>query len=333
MRILTDIVINQSPRWGKETEYINSNHHFNLKYVKKYEGILRPILETLEIIKHARIYDVVITGNIKTAQFIGFLKKLFKLDKPKHIVLELMLDEEKNTIPWKLKKIFQGAAFGGVDVIFVSSTYEVEKYTQRFSLPQGRVRFLPFHTDIIEPRMVAGTEDFILSVGKTGRDYTTLASAVKDIDTKVVVVSDAESIKGIKFSPNVEVLSDIPYHQYLNLLERCRIVVVPLKKLVKSTGQVVILEAMGLGKPVIATLTTGTVDYIKDGVNGLLVPVEDSEALRSGIKRLVSDPELLNNIASNALKSVRENYTFDMYTSRILETAKEIAGDEDNNEK
>ncbi len=332
MRILTDIKIDQSPQWGRETEYLNQDTRLNLLFPHKIKELLYPVLETLQLIGQAKRSDVVITGNIKAAQLFGFYRKTFRIDKPKHIVLELMLDEERGTNLWKMKRIFQQAAFNSVDVIFVSSKHEVEIYSKRFVLPKGRVRFLPFHTDIIEPRMVEGTEDFILSAGRTGRDYATLASAVKHINKKVVIVSDSESIKGITFSPNVEVMCNIPYSHYLDLLHRCRIVVVPLKKLVKSTGQVVILEAMGLGKPVIATTATGTVDYIKDGTNGLLVPIEDPNALKAGILRLYDNIKLYDKIASNALGSVRKNHTFDIYTTRILRTAYEIAGKEYSSE-
>jgi glycosyltransferase involved in cell wall biosynthesis len=328
MRILTDILIKQSPQWGKETEYLNKNNKLALKFPFKIKELLIPILETIQIIKRAKRFDVIVTGNIKAAQLFGLFRRIFRIDRPKHIVLELMLDEEQDTIFWRVKRNIQRAAFSKIDVIFVSSTHEIDIYSSRFTLPKGCVRFLPFHTNIIEPGIVEGTEDFILSAGRTGRDYTTLAAAVKDIDQKVVIVSDSESVKNITFSSNVEVLCNIPYSHYLDLLHRCRIIVVPLRKLVKSTGQVVVLEAMGLGKPVITTSTIGTVDYITDGTNGLLVPVEDPEALKSAILRLYNDIELYNKIASNALESVRENYTFDIYTSRILRTAYEIAGDD-----
>ena len=140
----------------------------------------------------------------------------------------------------------------------------------------------------------------------------------------MIIVSDRYSIENIKFPPNVELMTDIPYEKYIDLMTNCRFVVVPLKRLVKSTGQVVILEAMGLGKPVIATRTTGTVDYIQHGVNGLLCPPGDAGALSMEIVKLSNDKILFNKIAANALESVMREHTFEVYVDRVLKAATEI---------
>lgn len=50
------------------------------------------------------------------------------------------------------------------------------------------------------------------------------------------------------------------------------------------------IEANAYGKPVIGTLDCGAEDAIDDGVNGLLVPQRDADALSSAILRLLDDP-------------------------------------------
>jgi glycosyltransferase involved in cell wall biosynthesis len=329
IRILTDIQIEQSPQWGEKTEYlkgVNPNNILITRMSQRMQAVLLPFLEWFQIVKQAKKYDVVITANIKAAQLFGLYKEIFRLQSPKHIVLELMLDEEKDTFMWKAKRIFQAKAFKGVDLIFVSSTREVESYSRRFGLPIDRVRFLPFHTDIVTPNIADSEEDYVLCAGKTGRDYATLTAAVKDLNMRFIIVSDKDSLNNVSIPPNVEVLYDAPYSKYIELLSHCKFVVVPLKKLVKSTGQVVILEAMGLGKPVITTRTTGTVDYIEHGSNGILVPPEDPETLKMEIVKLINNNELSKTLSNKALKEVLEDYTFDKYTSRILKAAYMIAG-------
>jgi len=51
-----------------------------------------------------------------------------------------------------------------------------------------------------------------------------------------------------------------------------------------------VVEAMCLGKPIIASRVGGILDLIVDGVNGLLVPQADSQILAANIKTLLSDP-------------------------------------------
>jgi len=53
----------------------------------------------------------------------------------------------------------------------------------------------------------------------------------------------------------------------------------------------VILEAMSLGRPVIATDAGGPREIVEQGVTGLLVPPSDPPALAAAIRKLVSDRE------------------------------------------
>jgi glycosyltransferase involved in cell wall biosynthesis len=52
------------------------------------------------------------------------------------------------------------------------------------------------------------------------------------------------------------------------------------------------LEAMAVGRPVIATGTGGSAEYLVDGENCLLVPPGDADALRAAIRRLADEPGL-----------------------------------------
>jgi glycosyltransferase involved in cell wall biosynthesis len=61
-----------------------------------------------------------------------------------------------------------------------------------------------------------------------------------------------------------------------------------------------LLEAMGHGRPVVATSVTGNQDLIADGENGLLVPPGQADALRGALERLVADPVLALRLAARA---------------------------------
>lgn len=320
IKILTDIKIDQCPVWRRETDYVFHHREQIVKYGRK-----TCLLERLTSLwKQCRKYDVVITADIKTAQIFGIIRTLLRWKKPRHIILELMLDEARDDIKWKLKNYLQRLCFASVEVIFVSASSEIKTYARRLGLPEDRIRFLPFHTNVINPKMLEGTGGYILSAGKTGRDYATLAAAVEGLKAKVVVVSDRHHVNTIHFPPNVEVHIDIPYEKYLDLLYGCSIVVVPLKKLVKSTGQVVFLEAMALGKPVVATATTGTEDYIDQGVTGILVPPEDSDSLRGVISDFIENHAPYSAMALRAFEQVIDKHTYNAYTRTILAAANDI---------
>ncbi len=50
-----------------------------------------------------------------------------------------------------------------------------------------------------------------------------------------------------------------------------------------------IIEAWAAGKPVVATTSAGPAELIADGKSGLLVPIDDADALAASMQRLVSD--------------------------------------------
>ena len=52
------------------------------------------------------------------------------------------------------------------------------------------------------------------------------------------------------------------------------------------------MEAMALGKPVIASRIGGLPEIVADGETGIIVTPEDSEELRAAIATLVADPAL-----------------------------------------
>jgi glycosyltransferase involved in cell wall biosynthesis len=65
--------------------------------------------------------------------------------------------------------------------------------------------------------------------------------------------------------------------------------VVVLPSLAESFG-FASLEAMSLGKPVVATRVGGTCEVVSDGTTGLLVPPNDSTELASAICKVLEDP-------------------------------------------
>lgn len=64
-----------------------------------------------------------------------------------------------------------------------------------------------------------------------------------------------------------------------------------------------LLEAMMMGLPCISTSCSGSDEAIEDGVNGLLVPVGDSDALEDAMGRLADDEGLALMLGRNAMVS------------------------------
>ena len=69
-----------------------------------------------------------------------------------------------------------------------------------------------------------------------------------------------------------------------------------------ATGQesfgIVLVEAMAAGVPVVASDIAGYREVVRDGVDGLLVPPNDANALAAAIRRVLSEPELAATLAA-----------------------------------
>jgi glycosyltransferase involved in cell wall biosynthesis len=77
----------------------------------------------------------------------------------------------------------------------------------------------------------------------------------------------------------------------------------------------VVLESMAAGAPTVATRVGGTPEAMEDGVNGLLVPPGDHEALASGIGRLLADSSLAARLGAAARQSVSERFSMERMVS------------------
>ena len=111
------------------------------------------------------------------------------------------------------------------------------------------------------------------------------------------------------------------------LFASCDALVLPA--IVTETGDteglgVVLLEAMGYGKPVIASAAGGIVDIVKDEDTGLLVPAGDAEALAGAIVKAMDHPDELEQIARRGTTFAERAFGWDTIVaslSDVYETA------------
>ena len=67
----------------------------------------------------------------------------------------------------------------------------------------------------------------------------------------------------------------------------------------------VLLEAMAVGRPVVAAASGGIVDLVDDGVTGLLVPPGDPAALATALSTILDDPRRASAMGRAGLERVR----------------------------
>ena len=88
------------------------------------------------------------------------------------------------------------------------------------------------------------------------------------------------------------------------------------------------LEAMGIGRPVLATGTGGSGEYLRDRENCLLFPPDDAAALAAGVRSLGADPELRRTLTEGgrATAALHTEEAFNESLRRSIE--EDVLGDQ-----
>ena len=80
-----------------------------------------------------------------------------------------------------------------------------------------------------------------------------------------------------------------------------------------------LLEAMAIGLPCISTdCPTGPADIISNGVNGILVPVNDQDALIVALEQYISSEKKLSEYGNRAREYVQKRYSSDVIAAKFL---------------
>jgi glycosyltransferase involved in cell wall biosynthesis len=78
-----------------------------------------------------------------------------------------------------------------------------------------------------------------------------------------------------------------------------------------------VLEYMAAGLPTIATCVGGNPELVQDGVTGLLVPPQDSDALAGALLKLLRDEELSHRIGANGRRVATEDFSFERLVREV----------------
>ena len=79
-----------------------------------------------------------------------------------------------------------------------------------------------------------------------------------------------------------------------------------------------LLEAAACGRPLVATDVPGCRDIARAGVNALLVPLDDAEALADAIERLALDAELRHKFGAASRELVASQFSSERIGSDLV---------------
>jgi len=107
-------------------------------------------------------------------------------------------------------------------------------------------------------------------------------------------------------SDRVTFLGVIPRAELLARLQRASLVVVPS---FMESCPYSLIEAMALGKPIVASAVPGILDMVEDDVTASLVPPGDPRALAGAMDRNLADESLATRLGVAAAKAAKERFS------------------------
>ena len=151
-------------------------------------------------------------------------------------------------------------------------------------------------------------DGYLLFVGDLTRDkgMEVLFRAYAEMGSTIPLVIIGRPATGCStnFPTNVQVLQSWPHAAVMGAWGRCTLGLMP--SILPDACPTVTMEAMAMGRPVVASRIGGLPDIVVDGETGLLVAPGDWCALRQAIQRLLDNPELRRRMGAMAKQRVVE---------------------------
>ena len=112
------------------------------------------------------------------------------------------------------------------------------------------------------------------------------------------------------FAPNLrDRIKVVPHYAHDNLPTLLKDHHIKLFPTLYEGFSLVLVEAMACGLVAVTTATPGSMEILKDGHNGILIPIRDSRAIEQALEKLITDRSTLENLRCHAYTTA-QNYSW-----------------------
>lgn len=142
----------------------------------------------------------------------------------------------------------------------------------------------------------------------------------KKCNIKFLIIGDGVLYKEIKAMTDSLQLNDIVYFygfsdNIFNVIRQLDLVV--LSSLWEGFPLTPI-ETFSMGKTIVATDVPGTIEIVKDGQNGIVVPIKDEKGIAYAVEQLMLDEEKRSMLEKNAYKTYEDKFSYDAFCNNYL---------------
>lgn len=291
-------------KWTVIKAVSNRNHGTKLQKLIRYS---KYFVFPFKIFLKRKKYASVLAWQQFYGLILAFYFKVFGVKRAPDITVMTFIYKEKKSFVGKIYAKFMNCVVrsGYIKKFIVFSNSEREYYANVFQVPLEKfvVEVLGLEDECAIIGAGNSEEKYFLAAGRSNRDYEFLRDAWSDKNNLKIVCDTCKDTD----TTHIKYLKNCYHKEFMQELSNCYAVIIPLQDEKISSGQLVILQAMMLKKPVIVTRNDTVKDYIVDGVDGIIIE-KDRKALEAAINKL-QEPEVYNTIAENARKSFEEKFS------------------------
>lgn len=232
---------------------------------------------------------------------------------------------------WAYEKIFLKSLFKRSNYIITSSDFVSNNFMKGYKNKVVTItpavdldKFKPIQTNNKNNILFVGNlkkSEYYKGLNYLLESISLIKNKIKDIN--LIIVGEGDYIghykklsKYLGIEENVSFLGKLQGKKLVEEYNSSSILVLP--SLFDATPNV-LLEAMACKKPVIGSNIGGIPYVIDDGVNGLLVPPKDHQALADAIIKILKNPQLAKKMGENGYKKVKENFTWDIQANKTID--------------
>lgn len=247
-------------------------------------------------------YNMIVSWQSFYGVIFAFYCRLFKVRKKQFLLIKNFTYKPKGEgflgrIYFKWMKYIVKSKY--IDIFVCTSQTFCDYCAEVFDEDRGRFVYLPFGVEDFTKKLsreeLNKKENFILSIGRSNRDWDWLIECLADSPYELKIICD--QLHKTDLPANIEILNNVWFEDSYRYLAKCKIAIIPIKDGKIGSGETVLLQTMSFGKPLIITAPSCLADdYVDDGETGLVVR-KNKEELLAAIKRLYEDKSLYEKLS------------------------------------
>ena len=198
--------------------------------------------------------------------------------------------------------------------LIVFSKFEKKQYPELLGIKSDNIHYIPYgeFSRTSEPDIVPfQIKDYYFSGGYSNRDYLKLIDVFRTYNRNLIIICSKNNteILNINIPENIKIFTDLSSDLFEKYLRESKAVIIPFKYNSGAAGQSVMLRCMRNKKAVIVTHTDVILDYVDDGISGIIIN-DLKEELVPKIEYLEMNEKARYKLGANLNKKYVEEFSY-----------------------